>query len=83
MCFFAFYIYVVLKWAIEQFGMTVEFWLADRNQMIMNGYQEKQKKLGQKEWKLTAKTLLKPLHLSKSSMMLQSLLVHHLVIMKE
>ena len=40
MCFLPFYIYVVLKWAIEQFGLKVAFWLADRNQMIINGYQK-------------------------------------------
>ena len=40
------------------------------------------KTLGQNEWKLTAKKLLKPLHLSKSRM-LQSLLAHYLFIMKE
>ena len=39
--------------------------------------------LVQQEWKLTAKELLKPLHLSKSRMMLQSLLAHYLFIMKE
>ena len=39
-----------------------------------NKIKAKQKKLGQKEWKLTAKDLLKPLHLSKNRMMLQSLL---------
>ena len=44
---------------------------------------ESKKKLEQKEWKLTAKKLLKPLHLSKSGMMLQSLLAHYLFIMKE
>ena len=48
-----------------------------------NNVKGKQKKLGQKEWKLSAKELLKPLHLSKSGMMLQSLLVHYLFIMKE
>ena len=48
-----------------------------------NNIKGKQKKLGQKEWKLTAKELLKPLHLCKSGMMLQSLLVHYLFIMKE
>ena len=42
----------------------------------------KQRKLVQQEWKLTAKGLLKPLHLSKSSMMLQSLLARYLFIMK-
>ena len=45
--------------------------------------EESKKKLGQKEWKLTAKKLLKPLHLSKSGIMLQSLLAHYLFIMKE
>ena len=35
-----------------------------------NKIKEQKKKLGQKEWKLTAKELLKPLHLSKSRMML-------------
>ena len=30
----------MLKWAIEQFGPKVAFWLADRNQMIINGYQK-------------------------------------------
>ena len=48
-----------------------------------NKIKEQKKKLGQKEWKLTAKELLKPLHLCKSGMMLQSLLVHYLFIMKE
>ena len=48
-----------------------------------NKIKGKQRKLGQKEWKLTAKELLKPLHLGKSSMMLQNLLVHYLFIMKE
>ena len=48
-----------------------------------NNRKGKQKKLGQKDWKLTAKELLKPLHLCKSGMMLQSLLVHYLFIMKE
>ena len=48
-----------------------------------NKIKGKQKKLGRKEWKSTAKELLKPLHLSKSRMMLQSLLVHYLFIMKE
>ena len=43
----------------------------------------KQKKLGQKEWKLTAKEFLKPLHLSKSRMIFQSLLAHYLFIMKD
>ena len=43
----------------------------------------KQKKLGQKEWKLTAKEFLKPLHLSKSRMIFQSLLPHYLFIMKD
>ena len=43
----------------------------------------KQRKLGQKEWKLTAKDLLKPLHLSKNRMMLQSLLAHYFFIIKE
>ena len=36
----------------------------------------------QQEWKLTTKGLLKPLHLSKSSMMLQNLLARYLFIMK-
>ena len=35
-----------------------------------NKIKAKQKKLGRKEWKSTAKELLKPLHLSKSRMML-------------
>ena len=48
-----------------------------------NKIKGKQKKLEQKEWKVTAKELLKPLHLSKSRMMLQSLLAHYLFIMKE
>ena len=48
-----------------------------------NKIKGKQRKLGQQEWKLTAKELLKPLHLSKSSMMLQSLLARYLFIMKE
>ena len=48
-----------------------------------NKIKGKQKKLRQKEWKLTAKKLLKPLHLSKSGIMLQSLLAHYLFIMKE
>ena len=43
----------------------------------------KKASLWQQEWKLTAKELLKPLHLSKSRMMLQSLLAHYLFIMKE
>ena len=43
----------------------------------------KQKKLARKEWKSTAKEFLKPSHLSKSRMMLQSLLVHYLFILKE
>ena len=38
-----------------------------------NKIKGKQRKLGQKDWKLTAKELLKPLHLSKSRLMLQSL----------
>ena len=59
MCFFAFYIYVVLKWAIEQFGMTVKFWLADRNQMIMNGYQKKkQKKARAKRMEVNCKNVI-------------------------
>ena len=44
---------------------------------------ESKKKLEQKEWKLTAKKLLKPLRLSRSGIMLQSLLAHYLFIMKE
>ena len=48
-----------------------------------NKIKGKERKLGQQEWKLTAKELLKPLHLSKSRMMLQSLLAHYLFIMKE
>ena len=48
-----------------------------------NKIKAKQRKLGQQEWKLTAKELLKPLHLSKSRTMLQSLLAHYLFIMKE
>ena len=48
-----------------------------------NKIKGKQKKLGQKEWKLTAKDLLKPLHLSKNRMMLQSLLAHYFFIIKE
>ena len=48
-----------------------------------NNRKGKQRKLGQKDWKLTAKELLKPLHLCKSGKMLQSLLVHYLFIMKE
>ena len=50
-----------------------------------NKIKGKQRKLGQQQWKLhvTAKELLKPLHLSKSRMMLQSLLAHYLFIMKE
>ena len=43
----------------------------------------KPKKLARKEWKSTAKEFLKPSHLSKSRMMLQSLLVHYLFILKE
>ena len=38
----------------------------------------KRRKLGQQEWKLTAKELLKPLHLTKNRMLLQSLLAHYL-----
>ena len=48
-----------------------------------NKIKGKQKKLEQKEWKLTAKKLLKPLHLGKGGIMLQSLLAHYLFIMKE
>ena len=48
-----------------------------------NKIKGKQKKLGKQEWKLTAKELLKPLHLSRNRIMLQSLLAHYLFIMKE
>ena len=44
---------------------------------------KQKKKVGQNEWKLTAKELLKPLHLRKSRMMLQRLLAHYFFIMKE
>ena len=44
----------------------------------------KQRKLGQKEWKLTAKEPIETiLHLSKNRVMLQSLLAHYFLIMKE
>ena len=48
-----------------------------------NKIKGKQKKARAKRMEVNAKELLKPLHLSKSRMMLQSLLAHYLFIMKE
>ena len=39
-CFFAFYVYVVSKWPIEYYRLTVAFYLASQNQMIINGYKK-------------------------------------------
>ena len=61
----------------------VQYSKPTRKKGNQNKIKGNQKKLGQKEGKLTAKKLLKPLHLSKSRMMLQSLLAHYLFIMKE
>ena len=55
-----------------------------KNKGNKNKIQRKQKKKDRaKRMEVNAKELLKPLHLSKSRMMLQNLLVHYLFIMKE
>ena len=62
---------------------NVQYSKLTRNRGHKTKTKGKQKKLARKEWKSTAKEFLKPSHLSKSRMMLQSLLVHYLFIMKE